>query len=157
MMQEKDEQTIMENYDCTFEQNDEDMDGLIDENERAIMIECQENALTSKAAIENNLIGEWELIGHGEGWVPRISQPCGYLTISMDELVFEFTNAWTDTITTHAWEIEKIEFLSGFSFFRLNIESSDFDKLFINQFCDEYIFGDATPSDGNMHLFKKVK
>ena len=62
-------------FDCEFVQNDRDMDGLIDESERNLMEECRTNQLSSKAEIENNLIGEWELIGHGEGWVSTISKP----------------------------------------------------------------------------------
>ena len=157
MMQEKDEQTIMQSYDCTFEQNDENMDGLIDDNERAIMNECRENAFTSKVEIENNLIGEWELIGHGEGWVPRISQPCGYLTISMDELVFEFTNAWIDTITTHSWTIKETESVNDSKIFNLETTPKTTFILPINEFCPEYMFGNITTIiDGNLYLYKKV-
>jgi len=139
---------------CVFEQVDEDMDGLIDDNERAIMDDCKSNALTSISEIEQNLIGEWELVGHGEGWVPRVSQPCAYLTITSESLSLDFNNGSTDTLTTHTWEVKQGD--SGDLTFFLKASESNF-ALFINQFCEEYMYGDATPVDGNMHLYQKVK
>lgn len=139
---------------CVFEQVDEDMDGLIDDSERAIMDECMSNELTSISDIEQNLIGEWELVGHGEGWVPKISQPCAYLTISSESLTLDFHNSYTDTITNHTWEVEQ-DALGSIYFY---LKTSDAKSaLFINQFCEDYMYGDATPLDGNMHLYQKVK
>ncbi|MBK7221346.1 MAG: hypothetical protein IPH94_08465 [Saprospiraceae bacterium] len=139
--------------DCVFEQIDDNMDGLIDENERIIMSECLETPLKSKNSIENNLIGDWKLIGHGEGWLPTISQPCGYLTITENELTFQFKNGHIDTVSTHSWKIEEVN--NGLNF-KLNIIHEYVEGLFINQFCENYMYGDATPSDGNMYLYKKI-
>jgi len=144
------------NKDCFFEQIDENMDGLIDETEKATMNECKQNSLTSKSKIQNNLIGEWELVGHGEGWLPAFSQPCGYLTISKEELIFEFKNADTDRVTTHDWEIEEINSNEGQQF-RLNIMPKYVEGLFITQFCSNFMYGNAMPSDGNMYLYEKMK
>ena len=142
-------------YDCVFEQNDNDMDGLIDDTERMIMNECMENSLSSKSSIENNLIGEWELIGHGEGWNPDKSQPCGYIIISEDELIFEFRNEYIDITSTHQWHIEEVSSNGNLSFkFKILPESTE--GLSISRFCDNYMYGDATPRDGNMYLYKKV-
>ena len=143
-------------HSCVFEQNDEDMDGLIDATERSIMDQCSENAFTSKSEIEDNLIGEWELIGHGEGWIPTKSQPCAYVTITADELTFEYESAGTDTTTMHSWEIEEVNG-SGGTFFRLNTFPEYVEGLLITQFCLTYMYGNAMPSDGNMYLYQKVK
>lgn len=142
-------------YDCVFEQNDNDMDGLIDDTEKMIMDECMENSLSSKSKIENNLIGEWELVGHGEGWFPSISQPCGYIIISEDDLTFEFRNENNDIASTYQWEIEEVS-SSGGIFFKLEILPEPPEGLIISRFCDNYMFSDATPRDGNMYLYKKV-
>lgn len=142
-------------YDCVFEQNDHDMDGLIDDSERMIMNECMENTLSSKSSIENNLIGEWELIGHGEGWIKSNSQPCGYMIISEDELTFEFRNEHIDIVSTHQWEIEEVN-SSGSLSFKFNILPEPIEGLSIGQFCDKYMYGDATPRDGNMYLYAKI-
>lgn len=151
----EDEEINENSYDCIFEQNDNDMDGMIDESERMIMNECMENSLSSKNSIENNLIGEWELIGHGEGWIPSKSQPCGYIIISEDELTFEFRDNNTNIVSTHQWEVEEVNW-NGSQNFRLNILPESVEGLSIGQFCENYIYGDATPRDGNMYLYKKV-
>ena len=142
--------------DCSFEQNDEDMDGLIDATERSIMEQCANNALLTKSEIEDNLIGEWELIGHGEGWVSKISQPCGHLTITADDLTLEFENAFVDTVTMHSWEIEELNWGTS-SFYSLKASPDNAPGLSISQFCSTYMYGDGTPRDGNMYLYEKVE
>ncbi len=151
----KDDNEKNVNKNCVFVQNDDDRDGIIDETERMIMNDCIANSLSSKSTIQNNLIGIWELIGHGEGWIPTKSQPCGYIEISDNELTFEFKNAHIDTVTTHLWEIEEVNWPGG-QYYRLKIAPEYVEGLFITQFCDDYMFGDATPSDGNMYLYKKI-
>jgi len=141
--------------DCVFVQNDESMDGQIDESERSIMLECTDNALSSKTSIAQNLLGEWKLIGHGEGWLHSYSQPCGYITITEEGLTVDFENANTKSTTDLTWEIQEINYPSGTIY---SLKTSDAHEiLFINNFSENYMFGDATPSDGNMYLFEKVK
>ena len=142
-------------YNCFFEQIDENMDGLIDDGERMIMNECMENSLNSISSIKNNLIGEWALIGHGEGWYPLFSKPCAYITITTNELTLEFQNGEIDTITTHTWDIEEVD--SGSSnYFKLKIDQEFVEGLWITYFCENYMFGDGTPSDSNMYLYQKM-
>ncbi len=149
------EPTPEEIIECVFVQNDADQDGLIDATERSIMDECSANALSTKSEIENNLIGEWLLIGHGEGWIPIYSQPCGYITITADELVYEIEDGQGKRTETYSWTIEERAGPNGtYNFLSL---SDDYYNLFINEFCTDYMYGDATPSDGNMYLFEKVK
>ena len=143
------------NHDCTFTQIDGNMDGLIDPTEKEIMNECTNNLLTSTSEIKENLIGEWKLIGHGEGWVPTVSQPCGYITFFENELKFEFDDGWQDTISMHQWDIKKVETTTG-NVFGLEITPNTVYGLTINQFCLDYMYGDATPVDGNMYLYEKV-
>ena len=143
-------------YDCEFVQNDADRDGLIDEDERAKMVECSANAFTSKEEIENNLIGEWELIGHGEGWVSTISKPCGYIIFSEKELTYEYKDANIDTTYQLEWTIKELNGARGTSF-GLEIVSGNPIGLVGGNFCEKYIFSDSTPFDGNMYLYEKVK
>ena len=142
--------------DCKFEQNDDDMDGRIDETEISIMRTCDEEALTSINEIKSNLIGEWELIGHGEGWIPTISQPCGYVTFTEDEFEFEYRDAYTDTLVMQSWDIEEVNWIGG-TYYRLKTDPGYFHALSATQFCSKYFYGDATPADGNMFLYEKVK
>ena len=146
---------IESNGDCVFEQIDENNDGLIDDTERSVMNDCTENNFTSISEIKNNIIGEWELVGYGHGWVPYPSQPCAHITVKEEELIFEFTNQSKDTITTYEWEIEEV-FWSGGQYFRLNTLPEYVDGLYITYFCEKYMYGDGTPSDGNMYLYEKV-
>ncbi len=140
---------------CEFVQVDANMDGLIDETEQALISSCRVAAFTSKAEIESHLIGEWELIGHGEGWIPAISQPCARITVTDSMLTFDFDNGRSNFIETYTWEIEEVAW-SGGTYFRLKLPSY-VEGLFITNFCTDYMFGDATPSDGNMYLYEKVK
>ncbi len=146
-----------ENYDCVFQQNDDDLDGIIDNNERRIMDECLASAFSTKSEIENNLIGEWALIGHGEGWVSRISQPCAYIIINEDELIYSYVDENTDTESAYLWEIIEME-NNGKQDFRLTINPDPVQGFFfIDNFCEEYMFVNLVPSDGYMYLYQKLK
>jgi len=153
----KEEQVPIEN-DCTFVQNDDDMDGQIDDGEIQVMTNCRENAFSSVAAIESNLIGEWELIGFGHGWVNTISQPCAHILITENELVFDFQDASTNSVEIFQWEVVEVEFPSNPPIiqFRLQTVPEIPRGLFLTHFCEDFMFGDSTPSDGNMHLYRKV-
>jgi len=139
------------NQNCPFIDNSENKDGLIDEFERAVMDECMQNIILDKVVLKENLIGEWALIGHGEGWIISKSQPCSRISITSTELILEYENLYTDTITTHLWEL--IEFPDRLD---LIISPDPINGIFISHFCTDYMFGDATPFDGNMYLYKKL-
>ena len=141
--------------DCDFEQIDENQDGKIDDNERSLMNACKLTGFESKSEIEENLIGDWILVGHGEGWSYKPSQPCASISFSDDELVYNISNANLDSQTTHTWEIELIEWFGG-EYFQLKTEPTGPVSLAINNFCEEYMYLDHTPTDGNMYLYMKV-
>lgn len=147
---------VLHSDDCVFVQDDETEDGKIDENEKSIMDQCKSDALETKSAIESNLIGEWKLIGHGEGWINKISQPCASISISETDLIFNVTNAVHDSQTTHSWEIDVID-TSNETIFRLTVEPAAPIDLAVKHFCEDYMYVNNTPSDGNMYLYQKVK
>ena len=147
----KKEESVTSISDCVFEQVDEAMDGLIDDDERAIMESCRESRLLNLEDIQSNIIGTWELIGHGEGWVPSISQPCASIEISETELRFTFSNANIDISTLHSWEIIEA---SPTAYYLQAAPPAE--GLYSNIFCEEYMYIDATPADGNMYLYQKV-
>lgn len=152
--QKQDPVTIENNNDCDFVQNDENMDGVIDDAESRIMKECRENSLRSKSDIEWNLIGEWELTGNGNPWFPTISKPCGRIKITKEEMIFEFSNEQYDIRSTQQWEIEELN-LYGKESFRLTLHPEYY--FIINQFCENYMYVDDTAGDGVMFLYTKVK
>ena len=110
--------------------------------------------MTTKSEIENNLIGEWELIGYGNGWSPTISKPCISIKISQNNLLIDFADSNSSSISDHAWEIIETATSTGEIHFRLNMEPVF--NIGVSKFCDAYMYGDSTPRDGNMYLFEKV-
>ena len=132
-------------------------DGVIDDTERAIMTECSANLLTSKIDIEQNLIGEWQLIGHGTTLFQTFPQPNIYLTISEDELIFDYKNTNTTRLDTISWEIEEYNSSAGQSFL-MNV-TPNYTELVLFQFCENYMFGETSSINdgGNMYLYEKVK
>ena len=139
--------------DCVFEQNDDDKDGLIDEKEQAIMEDCRNNRILDRDKVKSNLIGEWNIVGHGEGWIPTISQPCGRVTFTESEFTFDFHSGNEKTTYVRKWDM--IETESGGLFFEI-IGDSVY-PLRVNVFCDDYMYFDHTPSDGNMYIYEKRK
>lgn len=139
--------------DCVFDENSVCLIDIIDENERMIMNECRENSFSTKTRIQNNLIGEWALVGFGVGIWPTGPQPCTYLTITSSELTLEYKDKEIDTITTHSWEIEEINNGTSESFV-LRVDSQNIGGITV--FCDDYMFHDSTDSDGEMRLYQKV-
>ncbi len=149
---DKNDDTSTDNYDCTFVQNDEAKDGLIDENEKQIMLDCIDSAIESKTQLEENIIGAWELVGFGHGWIGSISQPCSLLEFEEDgTLTLQYTNQYIDTTTMHTWEI-----VSNPDRFTLQITPQPVEYIFISYVCPNYMFGNGTFSDGNMHLYEKM-
>lgn len=142
--------------DCTFIQDDSTNDGFISDLERSIMIDCHNEQQLDKAIVSENLVGTWELIGHGEGCIATTSQPCSSLFITEDEIEIRFKNASIDTVSRHFWHIVKIQSPS-FEYLQLNLNPIPPVWLGLNTFCDQYMYGDATPSDGNMYLFEKIQ
>lgn len=143
--------------DCVFIQNDLDLDGRIDDVEANLIAECSGNLLTTKAAIEENLIGNWRLIGYANGWQQTSSQPCAFISITENELIFSFENATINTTSTHQWEIEAIEFAPGLFSFKIITSPEPEAGLYISQFCASYMYSNATSRDGDMYLYSKVE
>ena len=132
-------------------------DGLIDDAERKIMMECSENLLESKSEIESNLIGKWTLIGHGTPIFQNVSQPIINLTISDINLIIEFKSENVEMIDTLFWEIEELN-SSGSQSFNLNTTPKN-TALIIHQFCEKYMYGETSPINdgGNMYLYERVE
>lgn len=139
-------------FDCEFSEKSNSTDGILDETEREILRNCYSNELTSQAEIEANLIGEWELVGFGDGWFSHPAQPCGYMLIDSDKLTFEFHNEYLDTISIHEWEVENNW---------LKVTPAD-KHLSMNLFCNKYMIGSYSDFgvhtiDVDRYIYEKVK
>ena len=124
----------------------ENMEGLIDATERAIMNDCRNQSLSSASDIKESLIGDWELIGFGHGWFASTPKPCASLNFTENEIRY----VGEDEIIVSTYTIEVND--NGNAF--LNIDERV--PFWVSTFCDKYMFGDATPVDGNMYLFEKI-
>ena len=147
---------IFSDNDPNMEDPEEEItDGEIDDNERMIMLECHENRFTTKSEVEENLIGEWEIIGHGAGWSINEPQPSGFLTITEDELFFEFKINTTEFIDTAQWEIVDTVHL-GEDVFLLETTPELHKASSMVIFCENYMYRNDVPFDGHMYLYEKV-
>jgi len=137
---------------CIFEEIPENMDGLIDDTEKNLMNECLKQALTTKQEMKENLIGEWKLIGYAAGSCCATStMPCGYITVTENELIYELKHTGIDTTTIHTWEIQE------FNNTNTLIISPYHHDLAFTTICPEYLFGNGTIIDSNMFLYQKIK
>lgn len=133
---------------CPYTVNNND-DGFIDDDEFEIIQFCIGNRISDFGKISDIVIGEWELVGHGEGWIPSISQPCGSALFSESDLIVKFKDEFIDTTTTHNWTVVD----DSFPYIEI-IPPVDYGMGF-GVICDEFMFSDYTPSDGNMYLYQK--
>jgi len=140
--------------DCTFVQIDSTNDGFIDEYERMLMDSCRANQYTSESDAVTGLVGEWVLIGHGEGWFPFPSLPCSQITIQEEQLIFELTSEYQDTISLHTWEVVPTAAEDGFV---MNVTPPFPVHVYLRYFSPTHMYGDQTPGDGNMYLYEKVQ
>ena len=136
---------------CPFTQNNNN-DGLIDDFENEIMTDCRTNQIMSGQELSNNLIGSWELIGHGEGWVvSESSQPCSRIEITEDALMLEYENSFVDTMTFHTWGISEDSIAPALIINpRLPVD------IVLQTICENYMFGNFTFVHGQMHIYEKV-
>jgi len=149
---ENDPSNSRSNYDCEFVENENSADGLLDDTELEMLRSCRAEPFTNESEIAAHLIGEWELVGFGGGSRRIVTQPCGYITISTEELTFEFHSGYLDTISVHQWEIENNW---------LKVQPPE-KHLSLNLFCDQYMIGNysdvgAQTVDVDQYIYEKVK
>jgi len=141
---------------CNYEESKQS-DGYIDETERSIMKTCKENSFNNnKSELIANLMGEWELIGHGSGRILQ-KKPCVYLHVTKSQLTVGYKNDYLNTVETYNWKINEREILGELQFF-LSTDQPILNGLILGGVVSEnYMYSDATPVDGNMFLFQKIQ
>jgi len=143
-------------YDCEYKENKLGKEGLVDDTELAFIKECNENAFKSKEEIENNLIGEWELIGFGSGWQESASQPCIYIKFAENEMLIDITNADGNKVINNSWFIDEIVTTAEQPVFRLNTSPDFIHEAIITRFSEKFMYSDSSARDGNMYLYEKM-
>ena len=147
-----DARTIQPINDCQFIEQTVTTDGSLDDTERNTIKDCRENELTTNEEIVDNLIGEWELVGFADGWSSNITQPCGYMVITNEELTFEFHSEYADILSVHSWEIENQ---------LLKVDPPN-KHLSMNLFCDQFMHGIFSDfgtfvTDTDQYIYEKVR
>lgn len=148
-----DDRDLDTDHDCTFVQIDENMDGMLSEQEELIIERCSENAFSSRQEIVDNLLGQWELAGYVNGSQSSVSQPCVYLKFNMDELIFFYNDGEINEVTRHDWQI--IENLNS-GFFSLGVDTDNIGALEMTCFSQDFMFGNSMVLDGNTYIYQKV-
>lgn len=138
--------------DCVFVQSEDNMDGLIDETENAIMMNCFDNKLLNRAEIKSNLIGEWKIVGHATGLIMTGSQPCGQVFFTELGYTFDFVTATETKLTSGTWDIIENESEN----LLLKISDPNSYPLGATIFCEDYMYFNEIPVDGDVYIYEKV-
>lgn len=138
--------------DCQFVEQANTTDGRLDEMERNTINDCRDNKLETNEEITANLIGEWELVGFGDAAFSNITQPCGYMVITDEQLIFEFHSEYTDILSKYSWEVENQ---------LLKVDPPN-RHLSMTLFCDQFMHGIFSEfgtfvTDSDQYIYEKVK
>ena len=123
-------------YECEFVDIDDSPDAKWNGDELEIVRACEDERYKTIEEIENNLKGEWELIGHyTDCWhVGADDQPCGYLWFEDKEVVVDFHDAFIDTLYRTSWEIDEKH-----GELTLIFDYPLWQTYRLNSFCDSHI------------------
>ena len=132
-------------------------DEISDDTVQSLISECDQKLFTTKLEIENNLIGDWELVGYEDGWSTTRPNPQILIMITGEKLTIDFESSTLNSITEHEWEISEVEQTNGQKYFKLDFDPKHAANIGIGSFCEIYMYGDAIARDGNMYLFEKIK
>lgn len=139
---------------CEFVQVDENMDGLLDEEEKILWQECIDNKFSDNDQIRNNLIGNWELVGYMAGWLPRISQPCSRIRITEEEVSMDYHSFSIDTTITFPFELDNSDPFK----FVFDIPNEDLNWILpITAVSEDLMVGPEGWIDADLHIYRKVE
>jgi hypothetical protein len=140
-------------YSCGTE-DFELQDNGISEEERLLVNNCNATAIRDSAAIAQNLIGEWLLVGYACG----ICAPGPSLDIS---LIFSDSSgiasyAYDGFIDNFSfkWQLRPYIFRDQDTVYILQTNPPR-EYLYLPGFCEEYMFADNVANEGALYLYEK--
>lgn len=142
------------NYECVTNSLIESAE--IDEEESAMIIECQNTAFTEKEDILSILNGTWELVGYGGGWVQASQYDCVVLSFEDNIMKRRTINDEEDKTTEYEWELEPYQYANDQGF-NLKITEDSISYGLVNKFCQKYMYVNDTPVDGNLEIYGRVE
>jgi len=130
-------------------------DTIPSEKAQAIRETCRTEALTDSLTIAQNLVGDWKLVGYGCGHCVPHEAPKVELNLTENTGILELSNAGVDdTLHAFEWTLERYNIGTESVGFRFKASPSHY-ALHMDFFCQQYMFFDDTPLDGQFMLFQK--
>jgi len=121
----------------------------------AIMTSCSENEFLTREEIEDNLIGNWDLLGIRSGWVNEFEK--GNISLEIDEDKIVLNDNDTEEFLETAWKLRFIE-VNTYQYFYLETSEEGFNnRLGMETFCGQYMYGTGLVDDGNTYVYQKVE
>jgi hypothetical protein len=130
-------------------------DTIPSEQAQELRTTCQTNAYEDSLQIAKNLVGDWKLVGYGCGFCAPHEAPKVTLTLTPNTGILDLSNAGVDdTLHTFEWNLARFNIDTQSVRFRFNATPHHY-ALSMNHFCEEYMFFDNMPLDGQFMLFQK--
>lgn len=129
---------------------------LSSEDTFAALEGCRNDVISEIAAISKNLVGDWKLVGYGCGFCGEHTPPEAYIVLTDTKGILTFDDAFDgDTVLTFEWYLEEItSTLEEKATYRFKTAPSHY-ALNMDIFCEEFMFFDERPFDGNLMLYQK--
>ena len=121
----------------------------------AIMENCRNNEFETREEIENNLIGEWRLVGIRAGWIDDFT--LGNITLNIDENKIVLNDLETGEVSETDWNLKFFE-VNTYQFYYLETDEDVFNnRIGMETFCSDYMFGSGRVDDGSTYVYAKVR
>ncbi len=119
-----------------------------------MMRTCRESEFLSREEIENNLIGDWQLIGIRSGWVNEFEKKDIRLKIDAEKIVLN--DRTTGEIFETDWELKFVE-VNSYQYHYLETDEDGFNnRLGMETFCEEMMYGTGRVDDADIYVYYKV-
>ena len=120
-----------------------------------IMDDCNDSRFQTKDELEDNLIGEWVLLGIRSGWINDFEK--GDITLSIDKETIVLRDHSTGEVFETDWNLVFFE-VNSYEYYYLETDEEGFDnRLGMETFCGDYMYGSGRVDDGNIYVYAKVE
>ena len=122
----------------------------------AALNSCRDNILPEASEIAANLVGDWKLVGYGCGFCVPHDPPEATLTLTETRGLLAYRDDFDgDTLLAFDWRLEQItNTLEEKATYRFKTEPNHY-ALNMDIFCNEFMFFDERPFDGQLMLYQK--
>jgi len=119
-----------------------------------IIEDCRNNEFDTREEIENNIIGEWQLIGIRSGWINEFEKKD--ITLIIDQESIKLTDRTTGEDSETDWELKFFE-VNTYEYYYLETNEPTFNnRLGMETFCKDYMYGTGRVDDGYTYVYAKV-